>query len=134
MMTGQYKSVAEFAPTDFRQILPRFSNENFTANLHIQEQFESVAAKHNATTGQITLAWIRARHPDFVSIPGSRDAKRVEENAGAAYLQLEEEDMSALNEVVEKAEVKGARYPASLDWLANRDTIPLSEWEGEDAV
>ncbi|THH23222.1 hypothetical protein EUX98_g7949 [Antrodiella citrinella] len=131
VMTGQYKSRADFEKEDIRQFMPRFSDENFAANLVVVEKFQSVATKHSATPGQVTLAWILARHPDFVSIPGTKSVARLEENAGAVNVKLDAEDVKLLNEVVDAAETKGERYPTAFAHIFNRDCIPFSEWKGE---
>ncbi|TCD60734.1 hypothetical protein EIP91_009617 [Steccherinum ochraceum] len=115
IMTGQYKSRADFEQSDIRQFMPRFSDENFPANLKITDEFKTVAANHNITTSQLALAWILARHPDIVSIPGTRSVQRVEENAQAVHVKLTTEDMKILNEVVEKADVKGDRIYITTD-------------------
>lgn len=132
-MTGRYSSRSQFEPTDIRLMMPRFSDENFPGNLAVVSQFQSVAAKYNTTSSQLTLAWILSRHPDFVSIPGTKSVKRLEENAAAVYLakKLTEEDLKTLNEVVERADVKGERFPPEFAFIQNTECIPLSEWQGE---
>ncbi|KAH8107235.1 NADP-dependent oxidoreductase domain-containing protein [Cristinia sonorae] len=131
MMTGQFTSRDQFEPGDIRHFMPRFSEENFSANLVVVDKFKVVAQKHNVTPGQVTLAWILARHPDFVSIPGTRSVKRLEENAQAVNVKLDEEDLKLLNEAVEVADVKGERFPPAFAHIMNQDCIPLSEWKGE---
>ncbi|KAH8101211.1 NADP-dependent oxidoreductase domain-containing protein [Cristinia sonorae] len=134
LMTGLYKSRADFEKTDIRQFLPRFSDENFASNITIVDKFKGVAAKHNATTGQVTLAWIMARQPGFISIPGTRKIERLEENAAAAFVKLDEEDMKELNGAVDAAETKGERFPPAYAAVMNRECIPLSEWKGEEGL
>ncbi|TCD61457.1 hypothetical protein EIP91_008414 [Steccherinum ochraceum] len=134
VMTGQYRSRADFQESDVRQILPRFSDENFPANLAIVDRFKTIGEKYNATSGQLTLAWMLARHPTWVPIPGTRSVKRLEENARAADIKISEEDLKLLNEVVDAADVKGDRFPPEFAHMFIRDCIPLSEWHGEESL
>ncbi|TCD67968.1 hypothetical protein EIP91_011769 [Steccherinum ochraceum] len=131
VMSGQYKSRADFGPNDLRQTIPRWSDENFPHNLALVAKFEEVATKYSITTSQLTLAWIMHRHPDMISLPGSRSIARLEENSASAYVKIKEEDMRVLDEAVAKADVKGARTYPMMDSLTNEDCIPLSEWKGE---
>ncbi|CCM00124.1 uncharacterized protein FIBRA_02151 [Fibroporia radiculosa] len=132
MITGRYKSRAEFDPDDFRQSLPRFSDENFPKNLALVEEFRTVAVKYEATPGQIALAWILAEHPDFVPIPGTRSVALLEENAKAAEIQLAPDDVKELRAAVEEADIQGSRYAeVYLSSIMKHDCIALSEWKGE---
>ncbi|KAG6839607.1 hypothetical protein H0H87_000407, partial [Tephrocybe sp. NHM501043] len=81
-------------------------------NLEIVDELQKIAKKYNATTGQITLAWILAEHPNFVPIPGIRSVARVEENARGAEIFLEPEDVKAIRNIIDSAEVGGERYTA----------------------
>ncbi|KAG6826687.1 hypothetical protein H0H92_014862 [Tricholoma furcatifolium] len=130
LVTGRYRSPADFEDNDFRKTMPRFSAENFPKNLKVVDQLQRFADKYQATTGQIALAWILAEHPNFVPIPGIRTASRVEENAHAAEIVLEAEDVKAIRAVVDAAEVVGERYQAEY-MPAEGDCLPLSEWKGE---
>lgn len=116
------------------RLLPRFYEENFAANLVVVDQFKSVANKHEATPSQIALAWILARQPGFVPIPGTKTVERLEENAAAVNVKLDGEDLRLLNEAVDTADVKGDRYPSAMAYIMNPDCIPLSEWKGEEAL
>lgn len=133
MLTGRYRSRQHFTPEDFRQILPHFTAESLATSLPIVDGFTSVATKHKTTTSQVALAWIRARYPDspIVPIPGAKHAKWVEENAGGAHIQLDEEDIKTLGEAMNGVDVVGDQFHATWAWLANKDCIPLSEWKGE---
>ncbi|KAG6908483.1 hypothetical protein DXG01_004486 [Tephrocybe rancida] len=130
LVTGRFKSPADFPDDDFRKDMPRFSEENFPRNLKVVDELQKFADKYNVTTGQITLAWILAEHPNFVPIPGIRNATRVEENAHAAEIALAPEDVKAIRAVVEAAEVIGERYQAAF-MPEIVECIPLSEWKGE---
>ncbi|KAF8884458.1 NADP-dependent oxidoreductase domain-containing protein [Infundibulicybe gibba] len=125
LVTGEYRSPADFAENDYRRMMPRFSPENFPKNLRVTDKLRDIAAKYNATPSQITLAWILAEHKNFVPIPGTRSIKRLEENAHGAEITLSAEDVSAIRAVAENADVAGARYSA----LPQGDCIPLSQWK-----
>ncbi|KAG6853210.1 hypothetical protein C0991_006113 [Blastosporella zonata] len=129
LATGRFKSPADFSADDYRKNMPRFSEENFPKNIKIVDELQKFADKYNATTGQITLAWILAEHPNFVPIPGVRSAQRVEENAYAAEIILAPEDVKAIRAVVDSAEIVGERYETF--HMPQGDCIPLSEWKGE---
>ncbi|KZT70939.1 Aldo/keto reductase [Daedalea quercina L-15889] len=131
MITGRFKSRADFEPSDLRLLMPRFTEENFAKNLEVADKFAEIANKYSATPSQITLAWILAEHPDFIPIPGSRSAERLEENAEAAEIVLKDEDVKALREIVEAADVRGGRAPELFAHLMASECIPLSEWKGE---
>ncbi|KAG5351501.1 hypothetical protein C0989_006236 [Termitomyces sp. Mn162] len=129
LITGRFKSPADFAENDGRRVLPRFSKENFPKNLKVVDELQKFADKYKATASQITLAWILAEHPNFIPIPGIRSIERVEENALAAAITLAPEDVKAIRLLVETAEVAGERYPTSR--IPASDCIPLSKWTGE---
>lgn len=131
LITGQYKSRKDFEADDLRQLLPRFSDENFPKNLDLVEKFSVVAKKYGATTGQIALAWILADYPDFIPIPGTRTVARLEENVKPAEIQLSAEDVKEIREAVHAADVQGGRYPPEFAGIMNDKCIPLSEWKGE---
>ena len=111
--------------------MPRFSEENFQFNLTLVDKFDEIAKKYSATSSQLALAWILAKHPDMVPIPGSKSVARLDENASAAKITLTEDDFKALDEAVASADVKGARKPTMPDYFSNDSCIPLSEWKGE---
>lgn len=130
LVTGRFRSPKDFGEGDFRGMLPRFSEENFPKNLKVVDELKNIADKHNATTSQITLAWILAEHANFIPIPGIRSVERLEENAGGAELSLSPEDVKAIRTVVEAAEVAGTRYPEAV--MPKGDCIELAEWKGEN--
>jgi aryl-alcohol dehydrogenase-like predicted oxidoreductase len=105
-LTGRFREAA-FAPDDFRARLPRFQAENLRANLAIVEAVEAVAARYEATAGQIALAWTLAQGEHVVPIPGTRRLSRLEENAGAAELRLTTQDLVDLDALPVAA---GTRY------------------------
>ncbi|EDR16197.1 uncharacterized protein LACBIDRAFT_227919 [Laccaria bicolor S238N-H82] len=136
LITGRYRSRADFDQDDFRLILPRWSEENFPKNLEVVDKLKQIAQKYSATPSQVTLAWILAEHPTWIPIPGSRTIERIEENARGAEIELSVEAIKEIRELVDKAEVAGSRNPA-LDWLlagVEGNSLPLAEWKGEQST
>ncbi|CCM00122.1 uncharacterized protein FIBRA_02149 [Fibroporia radiculosa] len=132
LITGRYKSRADFDEDDRRLAFPRFSEAHFPKNLVLVDKFRAVANKYESTPGQIALAWILAEHPDFVPIPGTRSVTLLEENAKAAEIQLSSDDVKEIRATVEAAEVQGTRYPEEYLKFGMKDNcILLSEWKGE---
>ncbi|KAF5376106.1 hypothetical protein D9615_007745 [Tricholomella constricta] len=129
LVTGRFRSPDDFEETDFRRLAPRFSVENFPKNLRVVDELQRIGRKHDATTSQITLAWIIAEHPNIVPVPGIRNVVRLEEYAHGAEIPLSADDVKAIRAVVESAEVLGARHP--LGMMPPGDCLPLQEWKGE---
>jgi len=111
MLTGKYRSPADFAENDFRRFNPRFSAENFPINLVLVDQFQSLAQKKGCTPGQLCLAWVLKQGEEFFVIPGTKRIKYLEENVGAAGVLITEEENKEIREVISKAEIRGMRYP-----------------------
>ena len=109
-LTGTVDATA-LAQDDFRRTLPRFAGDNVERNAALVETVRSVAAKHGATPAQIALAWVLSRGEDFVPIPGTTKSARVDENAGALAIVLDEDDMRALEGIAER--VAGDRNSAA---------------------
>ncbi|HEY3508192.1 MAG TPA: aldo/keto reductase [Kribbella sp.] len=118
MLTGALPT--ELAANDFRRTLPRFSGDNLDANLALVEQIRAVAARHDATPGQIALAWVLAQGNDVVPIPGTKRRKYLEENWAAVDVELPASDVEALS----KLTPAGTRY-ADMAWVAGQ-TAPRS--------
>jgi aryl-alcohol dehydrogenase-like predicted oxidoreductase len=113
-LTGKIDEKTSFTKDDFRNIVPRFSPEARKANQSLVEQIESIATAKGATPAQIALAWLLTRKPWIVPIPGTTKLHRLEENVGAAQVELSEKDMSDIGDVLVRIEVQGDRYPAHL--------------------
>lgn len=111
MLTGAYKSPADFEESDFRKFAPRFSEENFPKNLKLVENLKSIADKKGCTPGQLTLAWLLAQGDDVFPIPGTKKIKYLEENLGALDVKLSAEEEKEIRRFIEGAEVYGLRYP-----------------------
>ncbi|SJL06556.1 related to aldo-keto reductase (AKR13), puatative [Armillaria ostoyae] len=127
LITGQYTSPDDFEEGDFRKIVPKYSKENFPKILDLVDHLKAIASKHNATPGQVTLAWILAQGDDFVVIPGTKKIKYLDENLGAAKVKLSQEEVSAIRKLAEESDVSGTRYPAAGMALVLQGTPELSK-------
>ena len=114
-LTGKIDETTTFASTDFRANLPRFTAEARKANQALVDLLKSIAARKGATPAQIALAWILAQKPWIVPIPGTTKLHRLEENIGAAEIELTTDDLREIDEASAKIKVEGARYPENLE-------------------
>ncbi|MGZ4830156.1 MAG: aldo/keto reductase, partial [Candidatus Angelobacter sp.] len=119
-LTGKITEETKFDQTDFRNIVPRFTPENRKANQAVVDLLGKVAEQKKATPAQIALAWILAQKPWMVPIPGTTKLHRLEENIGAANVQLTPDDLAKIENSSAKIKVEGARYPENLQKLVNR--------------
>jgi aryl-alcohol dehydrogenase-like predicted oxidoreductase len=119
-LTGQIDEATSFDSGDFRNIVPRFTAENRRANLAFVEWLKGFAARKGATPAQIALAWILAQKPWIVPIPGTTKRHRLEENLGAASVELTADELREIAEAVSRIEVHGARYPEHLQKMVGR--------------
>ena len=110
-LTGKIDASTKFDSTDFRNVVPRFSEENRKANQALVEVVKKFADQKKATPAQIALAWLLAKKPWIVPIPGTTKLSRLEENLGAATIVLTREDVRALEEASSAIKVEGDRYP-----------------------
>ncbi|GAA1861448.1 aldo/keto reductase [Pseudonocardia ailaonensis] len=111
-LTGALTSTAQLSEDDMRRNLPRFSDENFAANLGIVETLTRLAAERGVTPGQLALAWVQSRGEHVVPIPGTKRRTYLEENVAAATLELTADELTAIAASV--STVAGERYPAAL--------------------
>src|SRR6266852_3478516 len=111
-LTGKIDADTKFDSTDFRNSVPRFSAENRKANQALVDVISSFAEQRKVTPAQIALAWLLAKKPWIVPIPGTTKLARLEENLGAAAVELTPNDVSALEDASSKIKLEGARYPA----------------------
>ena len=109
-LTGSAKRAEEYPEGDYRRGDPRYQGENFDANMRAASAVRDLAAKKGATPGQIALAWLLAKGPDIVPIPGTKDRRHLEENVGAASVSLEAADLAALDAALRPENVSGPRY------------------------
>jgi aryl-alcohol dehydrogenase-like predicted oxidoreductase len=119
-LTGKIDASTAFDKNDFRNIVPRFSEENRKANQALVEILDRVAEEKKATPAQIALAWLLAQKPWIVPIPGTTKIYRLQENLGAAEVLLTENIISEINKAISQIEVQGARYPEQLQQLVGR--------------
>jgi aryl-alcohol dehydrogenase-like predicted oxidoreductase len=114
-LTGAIDEKTSFTANDFRNIIPRFSPEARKANQAMVDLLRSIAERKGATPAQVALAWLLAQKPWIVPIPGSTKLSRIEENLGAAKLELAPADLAQIEAAASKIEVQGARYPEALE-------------------
>jgi aryl-alcohol dehydrogenase-like predicted oxidoreductase len=119
-LTGKISEETQFDKSDFRNIVPRFSQENRKANQAVVDLLGEFAREKKATPAQIALAWLLAQKPWIVPIPGTTKLSRLEENLGAVNVQLSPEELSELGTAAAKIPVQGARYPEELQKLVGR--------------
>jgi aryl-alcohol dehydrogenase-like predicted oxidoreductase len=119
-LTGKIDESTAFDKTDFRNVVPRFTPEARKANLAFVDMLRRMAERKKTTPARIALAWLLARKPWIVPIPGTRKLERLEENLGAAELHLTPEDLREIESAASKITVQGARYPEHLQKLVGR--------------
>ncbi|MEY2413850.1 MAG: hypothetical protein QOD84_2456 [Acidobacteriaceae bacterium] len=119
-LTGKIDEKTTFDSSDFRNIVPRFAPEARKANQAVVDLLTKVAEKKNATPAQIALAWLLAQKPWIVPIPGTTKVHRLEENLGAANIELTPEDLRAIDGAASKIAIQGARYPEHLEKMVGR--------------
>jgi aryl-alcohol dehydrogenase-like predicted oxidoreductase len=119
-LTGKIDESTTFDSNDFRNIVPRFTPEARKANQELVELLRVVAEEKKATPAQIALAWLLARKPWIAPIPGTTKVHRLEENIGAARIELTPLDLHELESAASKITVQGARYPEQLQRLIDR--------------
>jgi aryl-alcohol dehydrogenase-like predicted oxidoreductase len=113
-LTGKIDETTKFASTDFRNVVPRFAEDARKANKALVELLAVIAARLDATPAQLALAWLLARKPWIVPIPGTTKRHRLEENLGGASLVLSPEDVAAIDDAAARIRVQGDRYPPHL--------------------
>jgi len=119
-LTGKIDASTTFDSSDIRTTIPRFTSEARRANQTLVELLGEIAARKNATPAQIALAWLLAQKPWIVPIPGTRRLERLEENIGAAAVDLTPDDLHDIESAASKITVEGARYPEHLERLTGR--------------
>lgn len=112
-LTGKISANTTFDKTDFRSSVPRFNPEALAANQALVEMVGNIAADKGVTPAQLALAWVLAQHPWIVPIPGTTKLHRLEENLGAAKVDLSKEELESMDRAASKIDIQGARYPES---------------------
>ena len=119
-LTGKIDASTKFDSSDFRAIVPRFSEQNRKANQALVDVVTEFASQKDATPAQIALAWLLAKKPWITPIPGTTKLSRLEENLGATSIVLSTEDVNELEEASSAIKVEGERYPATHAKLIDR--------------
>ncbi|MGF7076414.1 aldo/keto reductase [Mucilaginibacter sp. 3215] len=119
-LTGAINDKTSFDKTDFRNVVPRFSEENRQANQGLVDALTEIAKQKGVTNAQIAIAWLLAQKPYIVPIPGTTKLNRLEENMSAAKVVLSEQDLADIQTALGHIEVVGARYPQHLAYNQGR--------------
>jgi aryl-alcohol dehydrogenase-like predicted oxidoreductase len=119
-LTGAINEATQFDKTDFRNVVPRFSEENRKANQKLVDLLTRIATEKEATNAQLALAWLLAQKPWIVPIPGTTKIHRLEENVGAVNLQLSSAELIEIDTAFAAIPVQGERYPAALQQRVGR--------------
>jgi aryl-alcohol dehydrogenase-like predicted oxidoreductase len=119
-LTGKIDEATTFDSSDFRNVVPRFMAEARKANLALVDLLRAIAERKKATPAQIALAWLLAKKPWIVPIPGTRKLERLDENLGAVALALSPDDLREIDSAASKITVQGARYPEKHQAMSGR--------------
>jgi pyridoxine 4-dehydrogenase len=119
-LTGTIDANTAFDPTDFRNTVPRFSEENRKANQAVVDVIGAIAARKGVTNAQLALAWVLAQKPWIVPIPGTTKRHRLEENVGAAAFELTAADLGEVGAAASQVSVQGERYSEAAQKMINR--------------
>ena len=119
-LTGAIDEKTTFSKDDFRNKVPRFSEDSRKANMALVEQLSSIAKAKRITPAQVALGWLLAQKPWIVPIPGTTKLHRLEENIGAAAVELSAAELASIGEALSRVTVQGDRYPAQLAALVGR--------------
>ena len=111
LLTGAYRGPPDFKGADFRTILPRFQPGALEPNLAAVDRLAALAEAKGCSAAQLALAWVLARGPHVVPIPGTRRLSRLEENVGALELRLTPAEIAAIDQAIPAEAVVGERYP-----------------------
>jgi aryl-alcohol dehydrogenase-like predicted oxidoreductase len=111
-LSGRFKTVDDFEPTDYRRHSPRFQGENFERNLDLVRRIEEIARNKGVPPAQLAIAWVLSQGNDIVPIPGSKSIGHLEENIAAADIELTPDDLAKIDEVAPKGVAVGDRYPS----------------------
>ncbi|KAH9162496.1 NADP-dependent oxidoreductase domain-containing protein [Lactarius sanguifluus] len=128
LLTGKYTSPDDFEESDLPRIIPRYSKENFPNVLKVVEEIKQIGVKHNASAGQVTLAWLLAQGPDIIPIPGTRSVKvrKTEKRKKKLNVKLSPEEVQEVRNIAERADsVLRDRYPAGWSETVYVNTLPL---------
>ncbi|KAJ5747994.1 uncharacterized protein N7511_009690 [Penicillium nucicola] len=113
ILTGQIQSLSDIPETDFRRMLPKYSEENFPKILELVQGLKAIASNHGSTSAQVAIAWLLAQGSDIIPIPGTKSTKNLDENTRAVSLDLSEKELQEIRDLIDRTEIPGARYPAT---------------------
>ncbi len=119
-LTGKIDEKAKFDSSDFRSTLPRFTPEAIKANQALIDLLAGIAERKKARPAQIALAWLLARKPWIVPIPGTTKLHRLDENLGSLQIDLSADDLREITDAASNITVQGARYPEKLEQMTGR--------------
>src|SRR5882672_3497736 len=119
-LTGQFKRFEDLAPDDYRLQSPRFQGDNFQKNLQLVERVTRIAKAKGVTPARLALAWVLAQGPDIVPIPGTKQRRYLEENAGADRIELTAAELKTIDDAAPKGAASGHRYPPAMMAALNR--------------
>ncbi|KAK9759792.1 Aldo-keto reductase str7 [Basidiobolus ranarum] len=127
LLTGQIKSVDDFDDDDFRKTVPKFSRDNFPKILKLVDELQEIGKKHQATSSQVTLAWLLAQGGDIIPIPGTKKVKYLSENLGSLKIKLSPEELTTIHQLAKAADsdILGTRYAAEFNKDLDSDTPEL---------
>lgn len=123
--TGKMDEHTKFESSDFRNLVPRFSADNREANQVMVELLSAIATRKEATQAQVALAWLLEQKPWIVPIPGTKRLDRLEENIGAAEVELSAEDLREIEKAASAIKIQGARYPEQMEKRTGLRTMGL---------
>jgi aryl-alcohol dehydrogenase-like predicted oxidoreductase len=119
-LTGQFKSLRDLAPDDYRRNAPRFQGENFQKNLDLARSIEQLAKMKGCTASQLAIAWLLTQGEDIIPIPGTKRARYLDENMAAVKVTLTQAELKKLDEILPAGAASGDRYPAQALAAVNR--------------
>ncbi|CAE6405876.1 unnamed protein product [Rhizoctonia solani] len=125
LLTGQITSHSDFSDTDLRKQIPKYAQENFPKVLELVDKFKQIGKAHNATSGQVALAYLLEQGEDIIPIPGSQRIEYIEENFSASRIKLTAEEVQVLKKLIEETDISGAQYPPKLQAMLYADTPEL---------
>ncbi|HXH40652.1 MAG TPA: aldo/keto reductase [Thermoanaerobaculia bacterium] len=111
-LSGRFKTIDDFEPTDYRRLSPRFQGQNFDRNLDLVRRIEEIAKDKGVTPAQLAIAWVLSQGNDIVPIPGSKSISHLEENIAVTEITLTPAELAKIDEVAPKGVAAGDRYPS----------------------
>ncbi|CAE6395583.1 unnamed protein product [Rhizoctonia solani] len=127
ILTGQITSNADIPDDDFKKQIPKYSEANFPKITSLVNKIKDIGKQHNATTGQVTLAFMLAQGDDIIPIPGTKNIKYAEENIGALKVKLNSEDIKEIRQAIVETELTGDQYPTAYMGILYGDTPELTK-------